>query len=233
MGLLDIITGKYVDPTHFKSVHEGGNIITTTVDAVVNWGRKSSIWPFPFGTACCAIEFMAFTGSHYDVARFGSEVLRFSPRQADLLLVAGTVVDKMGPILKTIYDQMPEPKWVISMGVCACSGGFYRSYHTMQGVDEIIPVDVYVPGCPPTPEALLAALMKIQERIKSGDQAKRPQGEHRLGARAEGANDRRERRDAWASDDAARAATGLEPRGRIHFKLTEERDEPGSGSHHA
>ncbi len=233
MGLLDIITGKYVDPTHFKSVHGGGNIITTTVDSVVNWGRKSSIWPFPFGTACCAIEFMAFTASHYDVARFGSEVLRFSPRQADLLLVAGTIVDKMGPILKTIYDQMPEPKWVVSMGVCASTGGFYRSYHTMQGIDEIIPVDVYVPGCPPAPESLLAALMKIQERIKSGEQAKRPQGEHRVGARAEGANDRRERRLAWADDDATRAASGLEPRGRIHFKLTEERDEPGSGSHHA
>ena len=152
MGLLDIITGKYVDPTHFKSVHEGGNIITTTVDAVVNWGRKSSIWPFPFGTACCAIEFMAFTGSHYDVARFGSEVLRFSPRQADLLLVAGTVVDKMGPILKTIYDQMPEPKWVVSMGVCAFSReAFTAAITPCRASTRSFPVDVYVPGCPPTP----------------------------------------------------------------------------------
>ena len=219
MGLLDIITGKYVDPTHFKSVHEGGNIITTTVDAVVNWGRKSSIWPFPFGTACCAIEFMAFTASHYDVARFGSEVLRFSPRQADLLLVAGTVVDKMGPILKTIYDQMPEPKWVVSMGVCASSGGFYRSYHTMQGIDEIIPVDVYVPGCPPSPEALLAALMKIQEKIQKGQQAKEPQGAHRLGAQGKGAIDRRARRQAWAQDDDARRAEGKPPRGVLELRV--------------
>ena len=119
------------------------------------------------------------------------------------------------------------------MGVCASTGGFYRSYHTMQGIDEIIPVDVYVPGCPPTPESLLAALMKIQERIKNGEQAKEPQGAHRVGARAEGANDRRERRDAWALDDSKRAASGLDPRGRIHFKLTEEREEPGGGSHHA
>jgi NADH-quinone oxidoreductase subunit B len=233
MGLLDIITGKYVDPTQFKSVHGGGNIVTTTVDAVVNWGRKSSIWPFPFGTACCAIEFMAFTGSHYDVARFGSEVLRFSPRQADLLLVAGTVVDKMGPILKTIYDQMPEPKWVVSMGVCASSGGFYRSYHTMQGIDEIIPVDVYVPGCPPTPESLLAALMKIQERIKAGEHSKSAQGAHRVGARGEGMYDRRERRAAWAADDAAMAKVGRDPRGKIHFKLTEVKDDRATGSHHA
>src|SRR5260370_11357501 len=157
MGLLDLFKGKFVDPT-YPGVHAGGDIITTTLDAVVKWGRKSSLWPMPFGTACCAIEFMAVSFSHYDIARFGAEVLRFSPRQADLMFVAGTIVDKQGPILKTIYDQMPEPKWVISMGVCASSGGFYRSYHTMQGIDEIIPVDVYVPGCPPAPEALIVAL---------------------------------------------------------------------------
>ena len=129
-----------------------------------------------------APSFMAFTASHYDVARFGAEVLRFSPRQADLMFVAGTIPDKLAPVLRTIYDQMPEPKWVISMGVCASSGGFYRSYHTMQGIDEIVPVDVYVPGCPPSPEALLAAIMKVQERIAKGEQAKVPQGAHRLGA---------------------------------------------------
>ena len=173
MGVLDIFRGKLVDPTTYPGVHGGGDIITTTVDAVVKWGRKSSIWPMPFGTACCAIEFMALTASHYDLARFGAEVLRFSPRQADLMFVAGTIVDKEAPVLKTIYDQMPEPKWVISMGVCASSGGFYRSYHVMQGIDEIIPVDVYVPGCPPSPEALIAAVMKIQERIKNGEQAGR------------------------------------------------------------
>ena len=205
MGLLDLLKGKYVDPT-YPGVHAGGDIITTTVDAIVKWGRRSSIWPMPFGTACCAIEFMALTASHYDL---GAEVLRFSPRQADLMFVAGTIVDKEGPVLKTIYDQMPEPKWVISMGVCASSGGFYRSYHVMQGIDEIIPVDVYVPGCPPSQEALVAAVMKIQERITNGEQAKAPQGAHRLGASGEGAIDRRERRVAWQRDDAARAAHSL------------------------
>jgi len=214
MGLLDLFSGKFVDPT-WAGVHAGGNVITTTLDAVTKWGRKSSIWPMPFGTACCAIEFMAFTASHYDVARFGAEVLRFSPRQADLMFVAGTIPDKLAPVLKTIYEQMPEPKWVISMGVCASSGGFYRSYHVMQGIDEIIPVDVYVPGCPPSPEALLAAIMKIQERISKGEQAKEPQGAHRLGAPGAGAIDRRERRRVWAQDDNARKVQGLPPRGLI------------------
>jgi NADH-quinone oxidoreductase subunit B len=212
MGLLDILKGKYVDPT-YPGVHAGGDIITTTLDAVVKWGRRSSIWPMPFGTACCAIEFMALTALPLRPGRFGAEVLRFSPRQADLMFVAGTIVDKEGPVLKTIYDQMPEPKWVISMGVCASSGGFYRSYHVMQGIDEIIPVDVYVPGCPPSPEALVAAVMKIQDRIKNGEQAKEPQGAYRLGASGEGAIDRRQRRAAWQKDDAERAAAGLPPRG--------------------
>jgi NADH-quinone oxidoreductase subunit B len=218
MGLLDIVKGKLVDPT-WAGVHGGGDIITTRIDAVVKWGRKSSIWPMPFGTACCAIEFMALTASHYDLARFGAEVLRFSPRQADLMFVAGTIVDKEAPILKTIYDQMPEPKWVISMGVCASSGGFYRSYHTMQGIDEIIPVDVYVPGCPPSPEALVAAVMKIQERIKNGEQAKAPQGAHRLGASGEGQIDRRQRRQAWARDDQERAQAGQPPRGVLSLRV--------------
>ena len=142
------------------------NWVTTRLDFLANWARSNSLWPMPFGTACCAIEFMAFTASHYDVARFGAEVLRFSPRQADLMFVAGTIPDKLAPVLKTIYDQMPEPKWVISMGVCASSGGFYRSYHTMQGIDEIIPVDVYVPGCPPTAEALLYGILQLQAKIR-------------------------------------------------------------------
>ena len=176
----------------------------------------------PFGTACCAIEFMAVAFSHYDIARFGAEVLRFSPRQSDLMFVAGTIVDKQAPVLKTIYDQMPEPKWVISMGVCASSGGFYRSYHTMQGIDEIIPVDVYVPGCPPSPEGLLAALMKIQEKIQKGQQAKEPQGAHRLGASGAGAIDRRARRQDWAQDDAARHAEGQSPRGRLELRVLQE-----------
>jgi NADH-quinone oxidoreductase subunit B len=184
----------------------------------------------PFGTACCAIEFMAFTASHYDVARFGAEVLRFSPRQADLMLVAGTITDKEAPVLKTVYDQMPEPKWVISMGVCASSGGFYRSYHTMQGIDEIIPVDVYVPGCPPSPEGLIAALMKIQERIKSGEQQKTPQEERKLGAAGDGATDRRARRRAWGRDDDERAKQGLPPRGVIQLRVVEE--PAGKAPHH-
>jgi NADH-quinone oxidoreductase subunit B len=173
---------------------------------------------------------MAMTASHYDVARFGAEVLRFSPRQADLMFVAGTIVEKEAPVLKTIYDQMPEPKWVVSMGVCASSGGFYRSYHVMQGIDEIIPVDVYVPGCPPSPEALIAAVMKIQERITNGEQAKRPQGEHRLGAPGDGAIDRRARRAAWAREDAERARAGLPPRGVIPLRVIPS--EPDTNPHH-
>ena len=215
MGLLDVFRGKLLDPTACPGVHAGGDLITTTVDAVVKWGRKSSLWPMPFGTACCAIEFMALSASHYDLARFGAEVLRFSPRQADLLFVSGTIVDKEAPVLRTIYDQMPEPKWVISMGVCASSGGFYRSYGVMQGIDEIVPVDVYVPGCPPSPEALVAAVMKIQERIRNGEQARAPQGADRLGAPGEAVLDRRARRAAWAKDDAERAARGLPPRGQL------------------
>lgn len=139
--------------------------LATKLDTYVNWARKNSLWPLPFGTACCAIEFMSVVSSHYDLARFGAEVVRFSPRQADLLIVAGTVTDKMGPVLKRVYDQMLEPKWVIAMGVCASSGGFYRNYHTMQGIDEVVPVDMYVPGCPPTPEGLMHAITELQKRV--------------------------------------------------------------------
>jgi NADH-quinone oxidoreductase subunit B len=217
MGLLDLFKGKFVDPT-YPGVHMGGDVITTTLDALVKWGRRSSLWPMPFGTACCAIEFMAFTAPRYDVARFGAEVLRFSPRQADLMFVAGTIADKEGPVLKMIYDQMPEPKWVISMGVCASTGGFYRSYSAMQGIDEIIPVDVYVPGCPPAPESLLAAIMKIQDLIKSGKQQKTPQRAQQLGSNGEGANDRRLRRQAWAREDAERAAQGLPQKGLLEAR---------------
>jgi NADH-quinone oxidoreductase subunit B len=173
----------------------------------------------PFGTACCAIEFMALSASHYDIARFGAEVLRFSPRQSDLLFVAGTIPDKLIPVLRTIYGQMPEPKWVISMGVCASSGGFYRSYHVAQGIDEFVPVDVYVPGCPPSPEGLIAAVMKIQDMIKNGEQRKEPQGADRVGAPGAGAIDRRTRREAWAQDDAARKAEGKPPRGVISLPV--------------
>lgn len=144
----------------------GDAVVTTRLDDAVNWARESSLWPFVFGTACCAIEFMSTAASRHDISRFGAEVVRFSPRQADLLLVAGTISYKQAPILKQIYDQMPEPKWVISMGACACSGGFYDNYTTLQGIDEIIPVDVYVAGCPPRPESVLDALMMIQSKLK-------------------------------------------------------------------
>lgn len=136
------------------------------VDAILNWCREYSCWPYAFGTACCAIEFMAVAASHYDISRFGAEVIRFSPRQADLLVVSGTISEKMAPILKKIYDQICEPKWVMAHGACACSGGIYDNYCTVQGIDTIIPVDVYVPGCPPTPEAFLDGLIKIQKIIE-------------------------------------------------------------------
>jgi len=144
----------------------GDAVIATRLDEAVNWARESSLWPFVFGTACCAIEFMSTAASKHDISRFGAEVVRFSPRQADLLLVAGTISYKQAPILKQIYDQMPYPKWVISMGACACSGGFYDNYTTLQGIDDIIPVDVYVAGCPPRPESVLDALMMLQKELQ-------------------------------------------------------------------
>ncbi len=142
-------------------------ILTTRKDAVMAWGQKNSLWPMPFGTACCAIEFMSVVSSVFDISRFGAELVRFSPRQSDLLLVAGTVTFKQAPILKQIYEQMCDPKWVISMGVCASSGGFYNNYTVVQGIDQIIPVDVYISGCPPRPEAILQAVMKLQHKIEN------------------------------------------------------------------
>jgi NADH-quinone oxidoreductase subunit B len=139
--------------------------ITTRVNDLINWGRKNSLWPMPFGTACCAIEMMAALAGRFDMSRFGSEVIRFSPRQSDLMIVSGRISIKMMPVLLQIYEQMPEPKWVISMGACADVGGVFDTYTIVQGVDQFIPVDVYIPGCPPRPEALIDAVMEIQKKI--------------------------------------------------------------------
>jgi NADH-quinone oxidoreductase subunit B len=143
-----------------------GDVIVTRADAVINWIRSNSMWPMPMGLACCAIELMAVAASRFDISRFGAEVMRFSPRQSDVMIVAGTVTYKMAPVVRRIYDQMSEPKWVIAMGACASSGGMYRSYAVLQGVDRIIPVDVYVSGCPPRPEALLDAVIKLQAKVR-------------------------------------------------------------------
>ena len=141
------------------------DVITTRLDSLVNWARKSSLWPATFGLACCAIEMMATTDSRHDLARFGSEVFRASPRQADVMIVSGRVSRKMAPVLRRIYDQMPEPKWVISMGACATSGGVFDNYAIVQGVDKIVPVDVYIPRCPPRPEMLIHAILMLQDKV--------------------------------------------------------------------
>ncbi|MDT8435342.1 MAG: NADH-quinone oxidoreductase subunit NuoB [Gemmatimonadota bacterium] len=140
--------------------------LTTRLDYVINWSRRNSIWPMPFGTACCAIEMMAAAASKYDLARFGMERMSFSPRQADLMIVAGRVSYKLAPVMRRIWDQMPQPKWCVSMGACASSGGMFDNYTIVQGIDQIVPVDVYVPGCPPRPEGLIYGLLMVQEKIK-------------------------------------------------------------------
>src|SRR5258705_5652822 len=144
---------------------EGAGFFATSLEKVVGLARKNSIWPLPFATSCCGIEFMATMGAHYDLARFGSERLGFTPRQCDLLMVMGTIAKKMGPVLKQVYLQMAEPRWVLAMGACAASGGIFDTYSVLQGIDQIIPVDVYVPGCPPRPEAILDGFMKIQDLV--------------------------------------------------------------------
>jgi NADH-quinone oxidoreductase subunit B len=154
-------------PDDFGKLLQDEGIIFTQLDKAVNWARKSSIWPLGFGLACCAIEMMSMAAARFDVARFGSEVFRPSPRQADLMIIAGRVSQKMAPVIKQLHEQMPEPKWVISMGACATSGGVFNNYAIVQGVNQVIPVDIYVPGCPPRPEALLYAILQLQEKISN------------------------------------------------------------------
>lgn len=144
---------------------------TSKIDALIQWSRKNSLWPMPMGISCCAIEMMAAAASRFDISRFGSEVFRFSPRQSDVMIVAGTVTYKMAKVVRKIYDQMPDPKWVIAMGACTSSGGMYRTYSVVQGIDQFLPVDVYVAGCPPRPDNLLNALIALQEKIKKGEKS--------------------------------------------------------------
>src|SRR5215510_6888341 len=161
------------------------NFLTGTLEDLVKWARRSSVWPATFGLACCAIEMMAAGGAHYDLSRWGMEIFRASPRQADLMIVAGRVSQKMAPVLRQVYDQMVEPKWVISMGVCASSGGMFNNYAIVQGVDQVVPVDVYAPGCPPGPETLLHAIITLHEQIRTGELMERQHQsgeERRMGA---------------------------------------------------
>ncbi|HEY3286692.1 MAG TPA: NADH-quinone oxidoreductase subunit B family protein [Gemmatimonadaceae bacterium] len=173
MGLIDAPAPNVisVDPAH----SEGW--ITTRLDFLVNWGRANSLWPMPFGTACCAIEFMASAASKFDLARFGMERMGFSPRQADVLICAGRVPFKLAPVLRRIWQQMPQPKWAISMGACASTGGMFDTYAVTQGIDTIIPVDVYVPGCPPRPEALIHAIMMLQKKVMKETMSSTPREE--------------------------------------------------------
>src|SRR5579863_4399260 len=164
----DISQSEFPGQVHHTA---GGGILISKLDEVINWARANSLWPLVFGTSCCAIEMMSTASAKYDWSRFGFEVARATPRQADVIIIAGTIVNKMAPVLKRLYDQMADPKYVIAMGACATSGGpfFYNTYSVVKGADHVIPVDVYIAGCPPRPEALLHALMTLQEKIRSGE----------------------------------------------------------------
>ena len=148
-----------------KQIMGGENFVTSRLDKVIGWARKYSIFPYPFVTACCGMEYMSLASGHYDLDRFGAAFPRFTPRQADMLFVVGTISHKIAPLLKRVYDQMCEPKWVVAFGVCTCTGGFYDNYATVQGIDTIVPVDVYIPGCPPRPETVIQGVMMLQEKI--------------------------------------------------------------------
>lgn len=172
-------TSVTIDPALKPEGYEGQGFFATRLENLVGMARKNSLWPLPFATSCCGIEFMATMGSNYDLARFGMERLSFSPRQADLLIVAGTVAKKLGPVLRQVYEQMAEPRWVIAMGACASSGGVFDTYSVLQGIDKIIPVDVYVPGCPPRPEQLIDGIIKIQELVQNESRSRRTGQEYK------------------------------------------------------
>jgi NADH-quinone oxidoreductase subunit B len=229
MGLMDKLPGSGPAPTSGGIFGQGSpTFLTSKVDAIVNWGRLNSLWPMPFGTACCAIEMMASAASNYDIARFGMERMSFSPRQADVLICAGRVPYKLAPVLRRIWDQMPQPKWCISMGACASSGGVFDVYSMVQGIDTIVPVDVYIPGCPPRPEGLIYGLMMIQEKIRQeslSNALRTPGRGSAAGGPAEGQRGRDRRSDRTLRQlDAPGAAVvgGGAPRGDTRGRDTSE-----------